>query len=805
MTTSTKHAIIQITGMTCANCQAAVQKALQKTPGVTQASVNLATYTATIDYDPSQTSLHTLEESVKNAGYGTQTETASLTIEGMTCASCQQIVTTTLQHVDGVSTATVNLATHIATVTYHPKMVTIHDMKHAIEHAGYHVVEPQRHDHEDHDHDLHHTHRLKHARRRIILGFLIGIPMMLLVYIPITPYITTEQLLLIMFIIATPVFLYIGYPIFTAASKALRNKRLSMDVMYSMGIGVSYIASVLGTFFPEQLPNFMFYDTAILLATFLLLGRYLEMKATSRTSEAIAKLVGLQAKTAIVLRNNAETEVLIDDVQVGDLIIVKPGTKIPVDGIVINGDSSVDESMITGEPIPTVKQKGSTVIGGTINTTGVLTFQATKVGKDTMLAQIIHLVEDAQGSRPPALRLADKAVTYFIPTILAIALLTFALWLVVGQTLLVSTTAFISVIVIACPCALGLATPTAVTVGIGRGAELGILIKNGEALETIDAITTIALDKTGTLTVGKPSITDVFTLDGDESFVLQIAASVEKNSSHPLAAAVVSKAAEKNLSLFQASGFITYGGQGVQASINGVDVLIGNPSFIEGRNIAVPTAISERIASFQAQGKTLLLVARQGTLIGLLAAADPLKPTSKTAVQAFHHMGKKVILITGDNAKAAEIIGRDIGADEVLAEVLPVQKAEKIKALQDKGEVVGFIGDGINDAPALAQADVGIAIGSGTDVAIESGEIILVRSDLVDGVAAVQLGKKVYTRIKENLFWAFAYNSVLIPVAALFPLVFRPEYAALAMAFSSVSVVSLSLWLKRYVPPVKRD
>jgi Cu+-exporting ATPase len=800
MNQPTKHAAIKITGMTCANCQTAVQKALQHHPGITTATVNLATHTATIDYDPTQTTLQQIDDIIKKTGYGTETNTTTLTVEGMTCAVCQQTVTNALQHLDGVTTATVNLATHKATITYHPGIVDPTTMKHTIEHAGYHVTEPSPH----HDHGIRHIHRLTHARRRIILGFLTGIPMMILVYIPLAPLIAPDTLMILLFLIATPVFLYIGAPIFASAAKALRNKRLSMDVMYSMGIGVSYTASVLGTIFPAQLPNFMFYDTTILLATFLLLGRYLEMNATGRTSEAITKLIGLQAKTATVIRDNTETEIPIDDVQVDDIILVKPGNKLPVDGIVINGESSVDESMITGEPLPTTKQKGSTVIGGTINTSGVLTIKATKVGKDTMLAQIIRLVEEAQGSRPPALRLADKAVTYFIPTILAIAILTFSLWLALGQTLLFSLTALISIIVIACPCALGLATPTAVTVGIGRGAELGILIKKGEALETIDTITTMAMDKTGTLTSGKPTITDIQGLDVDETTILQLAASVEKNSSHPLAAAVVSKAQERNVTLQNVTGFTTFGGRGVQATIDGADILIGNLAFIEERHITIPPHTKEQITSLEQQGKTILLVTRSGTLIGMLAAADPLKKTSKAAIQALHTMGIHVIMMTGDNAQAAHTVAQEIGVDEVLAEVLPQQKTEKIKALQDRGEIVGFIGDGINDAPALAQADVGIAIGSGTDIAIESGDIILVRSDLLDSVAAIQLGKKVFTRIKQNLFWAFAYNAVLIPVAALFPMVFRPEYAALAMAFSSVSVVSLSLWLKRYTPPIKQ-
>ncbi len=802
MTASSKHANLTITGMTCANCAAAVQKALTNTPGVTFAQVNLATQQAVVDYDPATTTLQDLEHSVTKTGYGTAHATAKLNIEGMTCAICQQTVATTLQHLNGVTSATVNLATNTATVEYHPRMTTLVEMKQAVENAGYHVRET-----EAEDHDLHHQHHLQQTRRRIALGFLVGIPLMVLVYVPLHSPVPIGYLMLI---VSTPVFLYISYPIFTAGAHALKNKRLTMDVMYSMGIGVSFSVSILGTFNVVFTPEFMFYDTAILLATFLMLGRYLEMRATGRTSEAIKKLIGLQAKTATVLRGSQELNVPIEDVQIGDLILIKPGAKIPVDGMVVDGDSAVDESMITGEPIPTVKQQGSTVIGGTINTTGVLTARATKIGKDTMLAQIIRLVEDAQASRPPAQRIADTAVTYFIPGILTIAILTFFVWILLGQSLLFSLTALISVIVIACPCALGLATPTAVTVGLGRGAELGILIKKGEALETVNKITTIALDKTGTLTTGKPTITDAIGLGVDENYVLTIAASVEKNASHPLAGAVVATAEQRNLPLKQATNFSTFGGRGVQATVDGTDVLIGNASFLEVRGILIPEAGKEQMTRLEAQGKTLLVVAQAGNVVGILAAADPLKATSKEAVRALHEMDIRVIVITGDHAQAAQNIGRDVGADAIFADVLPQEKTLKVKELQDHGEIVGFIGDGINDAPALAQADVGIAIGSGTDIAIESGDIILVRSDLVDAVAAVQLGKKVLARIKQNLFWAFAYNAALIPVAAgvlypFFGVLFRPEYAALAMAFSSVSVVSLSLWLKRYTPPVKRQ
>jgi Cu+-exporting ATPase len=520
-------------------------------------------------------------------------------------------------------------------------------------------------------------------------------------------------------------------------------------------------------------------------------------------------LIGLQAKTATVLRGTIETEVSIEDVQIDDIVIIKPGGKIPVDGLVVDGESAVDESMVTGESIPVSKTKGALVIGGTLNTNGVLSVKATKIGKDTMLAQIIKLVENAQGSKPPVQRIADTAVTYFIPTVLAIAIGSFAVWyFLIGNPLLFSLTALISVLVIACPCALGLATPTAVTVGIGRGAELGILIKNGDALEVSDKVTTVIFDKTGTLTKGKPEVTDVIGVDVTETRVLELAANVEKNSQHPLADAVVKKAQQQDLTIEKTTGFLSFSGKGVQATVQGNEVLIGNRALFKEKNIVILKKIEDESNRLEAEGKTVMFVSSNHRLIGLLAIADTLKETSKPAVDALRQMGLKVLMITGDNTKTASSIAQQIGIEDVRAEVLPQEKASEVKKLQREGEIVAFVGDGINDAPALAQADVGIAIGGGTDVAIESGDIVLVKNDLLDSVAAVQLSRKVMARIKQNLFWAFAYNTALIPVAAgvlypFFGVTFRPEYAGLAMALSSVTVVSLSLLLKRYNPPAK--
>ena len=799
-----KKTELKISGMTCATCASTIEKALRNLPGVVAAQVNFGSEVAEVEYDSSYVKLDDLEKAVRDAGYQTVNEQVVLRVGGMSCVSCVTTVEKALRALDGVVGVTVNLATEKAYVTYNPGLITTADMKTAIESAGYQYLGV-----EGEAGDVAAAARekdLRSKRLKIIIGFAVGIPLMALTLVPITlPF----PLAYVELVVATPVFLYIGYPIFTAGYHALRTRTLTMDVMYSMGIGVAFVASVLGTFHVVLTPDFMFYETAVLLAAFLTLGRYLEAKAKGRTSEAIKKLIGLQAKTATVLRGNTETEVPIEDVQINDVVVVKPGGKIPVDGLVVNGESAVDESMITGESIPVLKTKGTIVIGGTLNTNGVLSVKATKIGRETMLAQIIQLVENAQGSKPPVQRIADTAVTYFIPTVLAIAFGSFAVWyFVLGNPLLFSLTALISVLVIACPCALGLATPTAVTVGIGRGAELGILIKNGDALEVSDKVTTVVFDKTGTLTKGKPEVTDIIGVDATESRVLELAASVEKNSQHPLADSVVKKAQQQELTLEAGTRFFSFSGKGVQATVEGNEVLIGNRVLFKEKNIVILKKIEDTGVRLEGEGKTVMFVSSNQKLIGLLAIADTPRETSKPAVDALKQMNLKVIMITGDNAKTATAIAQQIGIDAVLAEVLPQEKANEVKKLQQEGAVVAFVGDGINDAPALAQADVGVAIGGGTDVAIESGDIVLVKNDPLDSVAAVQLSRKVMSRIKQNLFWAFAYNTAFIPVAAgvlypFFGVTFRPEFAGLAMALSSVTVVTLSLMLKRYNPPAK--
>ncbi len=827
-----------------------------------------------------------------------------LRISGMTCATCVKTIENALKRLNGIVSVSVNLGAEKAYVTFNPGMTTVADMKKAIEEAGYQYLGVEGEEAEDLE-EVARARDLREKRNRFIVGFAVGVPLMILGYV----YVSIDfPVAYLMLVVSAPAFIYVSHPIFSAAHRSLKNRNLSMDVMYSMGIGVAFVASILGTFEFILSREFLFYDTAVLLAAFLTIGRYMEARAKGKTSEAIKKLMGLQPKTAAVLKpkdidieilyfedcpnynkaieevkdalkevnvtvplkltkvseedfqeypffgsptilingrdlegrvnktfgcrlynyNNKyfgfpprdmlidklltafeEQEIPIEDVQVNDIVVVKPGEKIPVDGEVVDGESYVDESMITGEPIPAFKHKADSVVGGTLNKNSVIKFRATKIGRDTVLSQIVKLVESAQGSKPPVQRIADKAVSYFIPTVLTIAVLSFVVWyLILGNTLLFALTALISVLVIACPCALGLATPTAVTVGVGRGAELGVLVKKGEALEISEKLTTIVFDKTGTLTKGKPEVTDIIGIGIDDGALLKLGASVEKNSQHPLAEAIVRKAEEKNIAMEESESFDTFGGKGVIAKVEGIEVLIGNRALFKERDISYQK-VEEKIIQLEKEGKTVILIAIDNEICGMVAIADTLKERTKDAIKAFKNMKFNVVMITGDNARTAYAIAKQIGIENVLAEVLPQDKANEVKKLQEKGEVVAFVGDGINDAPALAQADVGIAIGSGTDVAIESGEIVLIKDDLMDAVAAVQLSKKVMSRIKQNLFWAFAYNTALIPVAAgilypFFEITFKPELAGLAMALSSVTVVTLSLTLKRYMPPAKR-
>ncbi|NQS78362.1 MAG: cadmium-translocating P-type ATPase [Methanoculleus bourgensis] len=805
-----KKAELKISGMHCASCALNIERALRGRDDVYEARVNLAAGTAVVEYDPAKASIADLERTVSEAGFEVVRSEVTVRIGGMVCASCAQVIEISLADLDGVYEARVNLAAETAQIVYNPALVTASDIRAAIEDAGYQYLGLVEEISEDAEARMREE-DLRDKFRRFTVGFAVSIPLFLIMLFRVPEMVALPvSINLIMLLITAPVFLYVSAPIFRAAAAALRNRALTMDVMYAMGIGVAYGASILGTFGVVLTPAFNFYDTAVMLASFLTLGRYLEARAKGRTSEAIRKLIGLRPKTATVLREGREVEVPIEDVVVGDILLIRPGEKVPVDGTVVGGESSVDESMITGEAIPADKREDDEVVGGTLNVNGVLRVRAGRIGKDMVLSQIIRLVRDAQGSKPPVERIADVAVSYFIPVVLTIATAAFLIWYVVlGAPLLFALTVLISVLVVACPCALGLATPTAVTVGIGRGAELGVLIRNGEALEISESLTAVVFDKTGTLTRGRPDVTDIVAFGVPEDRLLGVAAAVEKNSEHPLAAAVVRRAESAGVAVPASERFTSFGGRGVSAVVEGEEVLIGNQPFLEENRITIPEEAKNRIAALQDEGKTAVLVAGGGTLRGILAVADTLKATTKAAIADLKQMGLAVTMITGDNERTAHAIAREVGIDDVHAGVLPQDKAREVRTLQERGEVVAFVGDGINDAPALAQADVGIAIGSGTDVAIESGDIVLIRDDLTDAVAAIELSRKVMSRIKQNLFWAFAYNAALIPLAAgiLYPfygITFQPELAALAMALSSVTVVSLSLLLKTYIPPTKR-
>lgn len=799
---------LRIAGMSCAMCAVNLEKALKGEGRAESATVNLASETAHVDYKPSVTNLANLGAAVRKAGYDVVYDQVTIKVGGMVCATCVETIEAVLNALPGVVRATVNLSTEKASVVYNSSLTTLDEMRKAIEDAGYQYLGLADQVTTSAEEEA----RLRDLRdksRRFLVGFGISIPEFILMISQ--PPLSPHTLSLLLLVITAPAFAYVAYPIYRGAVSALRNRILNMDVMYVMGTGVAFGASAVSTAGIGISHDFMLYDTALMLASFLMLGRYLEARAKGRTTDAIKALIGLRSRTATLITDGEEREVPIEDVRVGDLIRVTPGEKVPVDGTVIAGESSVDESMVTGEPVPVFKGPGSTVIGGTINTNGVLTIRAQKVGKETVLARIIALVEDAQASRPPVQRIADRVVVYFIPVILAIATLTFLVWFfVLGEPLTFSLTAFVSVLVVACPCALGLATPTAVTVGIGRSAELGVLIRNGEALEVADRVNSVVLDKTGTLTEGKPAVTDIVPLNTQRATLLSLAVAVEKNSKHPLARAIVDAAAAEGAPTLDAEEFYLHGGKGVSARVLGEQVVIGNSGFLEENGIHLPPDAGEIISRLGKEGKTVVAVATGGSIAGVIGIADPVRGTSPEAVSEFTRMGLSVSMVTGDNIRTARAIAEKLKIEHVIAGVLPEEKAREVRKMQESGRVIAFVGDGVNDAPALAQADIGIAIEGGTDVAIESGDIVLIRDDLLHAVAALQISRKVMARIRGNLFWAFAYNVALIPLAAgvFFPFtgyMLQPELAALAMAASSVTVVTLSLTLKRYIPPVLRD
>ncbi len=806
-----KEMDLPIEGMHCASCVLSLDKTFGREEGVESVDADLATNKLKLVVNPKKISFEKIQTLVKNLGFEIHTDEVKLKIHGMHCASCVMNVENFLMRLDGIFDVKADLSTASAEVYYDKNKVTLDDMKVVIESLGFEVlgVDGQL----EIDEDEIYEKDLREKLYRIIVGFTFSIILMVLMYVHWHPF--GLSMGIVSLIISIAPFIYVSLPILKAGWNGLTHKNLNMDVMYSMGIVVAYVSSILGTFNIVLDNSFMFYETAIMLPSFLLIGRYLEAKAKKSTSDSIRELIGLQPTNAtkITLENGKivkEEEISIAQIEIGDIVLVRPGDKIPVDGVVVGGESYVDESMINGEPIPKTKTRDSEVFAGTINQDGVLQIEALKIGKETVLSNIIRLVEKAQSSRPPVQKIANTAVSYFIPVILTIAIVVFIIWyFVIGSTLLFALTTLISILVVACPCALGLATPTAVTVGIGRAAEFGILIKNGDTLENAGKIDVALFDKTGTITEGKPQVDDIITYGISEEELLKVASGVEKNSNHPIAKAIVKKAEEMGFAPSETEDFENITGKGLEAKINGQTILAGNKSLLE--DILIPEDILIEYRNLENESKTTILIAIDGEIKGLISLSDKIKPTSKRAIEELHKMGITTYMLTGDNEKTALNVADKVGIDNVEANVLPENKLDIVKDIQsaDKNGKVLFVGDGINDAPALTQADIGVAMGNGTDIAMESGDVVVMEGDLENVVAAVQFSKKVMRRIKENIFWAFAYNMILIPLAAgalyaSFELMFMPEWAGLAMALSSVTVISLSLALKRYVPPVKR-
>ena len=842
---STRKLNLPVTGMTCANCAMTIERNLKRQAGVEDANVNFANEHASVTFDPGTVSTGDLVHLVEDIGYGVAAARVDLPIAGMTCANCAMTIERSLNRLDGVITANVNFANERASVSYLPGLVGRADLIRAVEEAGYEVIQVEGEEQtlEDAEQAAREA-EIRDKRNKIIVGAVLGLAVVLVSMGPalgLIPHLAYGPW--IAFALATPVQFYLGRDFYVSAWKATRNRTANMDTLVALGSSVAYFYSAAVLIFGIAGP--VYFETAAMILTFIVVGKYLEARAKGRASAAIRELMNLQPDTAVVLRAGQEQEVSVSEVQVGDTVVVRPGGRVPVDGIVVAGHSSVDESMVTGESIPVEKTEGDEVIGGTINKTGVFQFRATRVGSETALAQIVQLVQEAQGSKAPVQRLADQVAGVFVPAVIILALLTFAAWYFVAGVGFTQALVFMTaVLLIACPCAMGLATPTAVMAGTGVGAENGILIKTAESLERAGKLDTIVLDKTGTITQGKPEVTDIVISDfrfqiadlaavsesasrnppslrtqtdgfrvsdvagpkseiqNLKSEILHFAASAERGSEHPLGEAIVRRAEEEGIGLAEADGFNAVAGRGIEARVDGRSVLLGNMALMAERQVRM-NGLGEAVDRLQSEGKTAMILSVDGEAAGVVAVADTIKAGSQEAVNELHAMGLEVVMVTGDNERTAQAIADQVGIVRVMAEVLPEDKANAVKALHEEGKLVAMVGDGINDAPALVQADIGIAIGTGTDVAMESANVTLMRGDLRSVPQAIRLSRKTMQTIKQNLFWAFFYNVAAIPVAmgVLVPFFgpqwqLNPMWAAGAMATSSIFVVTNSLRLR---------